>query len=248
MANAILASESPRAVDSARDLICSPVYRLLMPTTLHQELTIYVIDDDQVVLQALVSLLETAGYQTRGFTSAESFLAEPYMSGRGCVVTDLRLEGMSGQDLQKWLVTSGNPMPLIVVTGHATVDVAVEVMETGAVTLLQKPYQPELLIAAVKRAIARANQWSSSSSAGSSSTELAEFRRRMGELSQEERRVMLLMVGGLSNKAISAELACSMRTVDRRRSRVLEKLGVQTVPELARLCGALEQDLVSRPS
>lgn len=213
------------------------------------ELTIYVIDDDQTVLQALVHLLETSGYHTRGFLSAESFLAEPFLPGLGCIITDLKLEGMSGQDLQKWLVTSGYQMPLIVVTGHATVDVAVEIMETGAVTLLQKPYQPDVLISAVKRATERAAHWHHNNAAGGvPNVELIEFRRRLSELTAEERHVMRLMVGGLSNKAISAELACSMRTVDRRRSRVLEKLAVQTVPELARLCGAVEQDLVSRPS
>ncbi len=213
------------------------------------ELTIYVIDDDQTVLQALVHLLETSGYHTRAFLSAESFLAEPILPGLGCIITDLKLDGMSGQDLQKWLVTSGYQMPLIVVTGHATVDVAVEIMETGAVTLLQKPYQPDMLISAVKRATERAAQWYYNNSAGGvPNAELIEFRRRLSELNAEERHVMRLMIGGLSNKAISAELACSMRTVDRRRSRVLEKLDVQTVPELARLCGAVEQDLVSRPS
>lgn len=213
------------------------------------ELTIYVIDDDQTVLQALVHLLETSGYHTRAFLSAESFLGEPILPGLGCIITDLKLDGMSGQDLQKWLVTSGYQMPLIVVTGHATVDVAVEIMETGAVTLLQKPYQPDMLISAVKRATERAAQWYYNNSAGGvPNAELIEFRRRLSELNVEERHVMRLMIGGLSNKAISAELACSMRTVDRRRSRVLEKLGVQTVPELARLCGAVEQDLVSRPS
>lgn len=219
-----------------------------MPTPASLEPTLYVIDDDQAVLESLVGLLAAAGYQTRAFASAESFLAEPILPRPGCVITDLKLGGMSGQDLQKWLTSSGFQMPLIVVTGHATVDVAVEIMETGAVTLLQKPYKPHALMSAVARAVEQATQsFTASTSATSSNDELMEFRRRLANLDDEEQQVMRLMIAGSTNKAISAEIGCSMRTIDRRRSSILEKLAVQTLPELARIYGALERELVSRP-
>jgi len=200
---------------------------------------VYVIDDDLAVLESEVALLEASGIRTRPFASAEAFLSEPIPKVRGCIITDLKLGGMSGQQLQRQLREAKCNLPLIVVTGHATVEVAVTVMETGAVTLLQKPFKPQQLIDAVHRALSR---WETGQpgSVTSRHTELMPFKQRLTLLTREEREVMQMMVAGITNKQISARMNCSMRTVDRRRSSVMTKLGVSSVAEVARLAGLLE--------
>jgi len=192
------------------------------------------IDDDQPVLDSLVELVSAAGFHAQPYSSAEDFLDNFNALTPGCIVTDLRLAGMSGQDLQRRLIDVGCPLPLIVVTGHATVPVAVQIMEHGAVTLLQKPYKPSELLAAIQRALVRPP------TVRPSDTQLAELRQRLATLSHEESQVMRLLLEGRTNKVIAATLELSMRTVDRRRRSVLDKVGVESVPELARLVGILQ--------
>ncbi len=186
------------------------------------------------MLDSLVELVSAAGFHAQPFSSAEEFLDNFNPLSPGCVVTDLRLTGMSGQDLQRHLIEMGCPLPLIVVTGHATVSVAVQIMENGAVTLLQKPYQPSELLAAIRRALVRPVK------ARPSDSQLDEVRQRLATLSDEEMQVMRLLLEGRTNKVIASTLSLSMRTVDRRRRSVLDKVGVESVPELARLIGILQ--------
>lgn len=192
------------------------------------------IDDDQPVLDSLVELVSAAGFHAQPYSSAEDFLDNFNALTPGCIVTDLRLAGMSGQDLQRRLMDVDCPLPLIVVTGHATVPVAVQIMEHGAVTLLQKPYKPSELLAAIQRALVRPP------TVRPSDAQLAELRQRLTTLSHEESQVMRLLLEGRTNKVIAATLELSMRTVDRRRRSVLDKVGVESVPELARLVGILQ--------
>lgn len=198
------------------------------------EPTIFLIDDDQAVLDSLVELVSAAGLRPLAFLSAEEFLDNYSSITPGCIVTDLRLTGMSGQDLQHRLIEMGCPLPLIVVTGHATVPVAVQIMEDGAVTLLQKPYNPTELLAAIRRALDRPIKTMPSDA------QLADVRQRVATLNAEEAQVMQLLLEGRTNKVIAATLSLSMRTVDRRRRSVLDKVGVESVPELARLIGILQ--------
>ena len=197
-------------------------------------LTAYVIDDDRAVLQSVSELLDAAGIPTLGFTSAEQFLHQLTPVTAGCVITDLRMQGMSGADLLRVLTDAGCRLPVVVVSGHADVPITVEVMENGAVTLLQKPYKAEDLLNAVERALNsfRADQ--------QRSQHLNEIRRRIDSLTAEEYAVMQLMIDGKPNKSVAAELDISIRTVDRRRSTVLEKMGVTSAPEVARLVTLLE--------
>jgi two-component system response regulator FixJ len=201
---------------------------------------IYVVDDDAAVLNSLQALLQAHGFQVQCYSSAETFLSEVDMNHRGCVVTDVAMPGMSGVDLVRHLHEAKSPLAVVVVTGVANVPMAVSLMEYGAITLLEKPYDTERLLAAVNRGLTisdeQCEQWQREQ----------EIQRRLNMLTDEERSVMDRLLADKPNKAIAAELHLSLRTVDRRRQSVLEKLGVDSVPELALMLGPLRQAEVAR--
>jgi len=203
-------------------------------TMTQRELIVYLIDDDESVLNSQRELLTAAGISVQPFRSAESFLAELNSQSAGCVVTDLKLSGMSGLDLQRRLIAIDSPLPLIVVSGHANVSTTVELMENGAITLLQKPYDAHQLLGAVQRGL---DQFVESRKIAQ---EINSIQRRLNSLTDAEMSVLELMIAGRPNKVISTELEISMRTVDRRRSIVLEKMQVDSAPELARLVALVE--------
>ncbi len=203
-------------------------------TMTQRELIVYLIDDDESVLNSQRELLTAAGISVQPFRSAESFLAELNSQSAGCVVTDLKLSGMSGLDLQRRLIAIDSPLPLIVVSGHANVSTTVELMENGAITLLQKPYDAHQLLGAVQRGL---DQFVESRKVAQ---EINSIQRRLNSLTDAEMSVLELMIAGRPNKVISTELEISMRTVDRRRSIVLEKMQVDSAPELARLVTLVE--------
>lgn len=201
-----------------------------MNSTLTQrDLIVYLIDDDEAVLNSQLELLTAAGISAQSFHSAESFLAVLTSQSAGCVITDLKMSGMSGLDLQRKLIALDSPLPLIVVSGHANVPTTVELMENGAITLLQKPYDAHDLLIAVQRGL---DQFVENRER---TVELNSIQRRLDSLTEAEMRVLELMIAGRPNKVISTDLEISMRTVDRRRSIVLEKMQVDSAPELARL-------------
>lgn len=201
---------------------------------------IYIVDDDAAVLNSLQALFQAHGFQVHCYSSAEHFLSEVAMNRRGCVVTDVAMPGMSGVDLVRRLHEEKSPLSIVVVTGVANVPMAVSLMEYGAVTLLEKPYDTERLLAAVNRGLTlsgqQCEQWQREQ----------EIQRRLNQLTDEERSVMDRLLADKPNKAISAELHLSLRTVDRRRQSVLEKLGVDSVPEMALMLGPLRQAEVAR--
>jgi two-component system response regulator FixJ len=203
-------------------------------TMTQRDLIVYLIDDDEAVLNSQHELLTAAGISVQSYRSAESFLSSLTPHSAGCVITDLKMSGMSGLDLQRKLIASNSPLPLIVVSGHANVPTTVEVMENGAMTLLQKPYDAHEFLYAVQRGLEQfvVNR--------ERVAELISIQRRLDSLSEAEMSVLKLMIAGRPNKVISTELEISMRTVDRRRSIVLEKMRVDTAPELARLVTLVE--------
>jgi two-component system response regulator FixJ len=203
-------------------------------TMTQRDLIVYLIDDDEAVLNSQHELLTAAGISVQSYRSAESFLSSLTPHSAGCVITDLKMSGMSGLDLQRKLIASKSPLPLIVVSGHANVPTTVEVMENGAMTLLQKPYDAHEFLDAVQRGLEQfvVNR--------ERVAELISIQRRLDSLSEAEMSVLKLMIAGRPNKVISTELEISMRTVDRRRSIVLEKMRVDTAPELARLVTLVE--------
>ena len=193
--------------------------------------TIYVIDDDQAVLLSVKALLSQHGYQVRCYLSAREFLDDAPLDRCGCVVTDVQMPDINGIELQQRLLAAKCLLSVVVVTGVADVPMAVTLMESGAVTLLEKPYDHNDLLHAVERGLAASRvRWQQRQ-------QEQEVLDHLAMLTDEERRVMELMVAGKPNKAIARGLELGMRTVDRRRQSVLEKMGVETVPELALLLG-----------
>ena len=194
---------------------------------------IYVVDDDAAVLGSLQALFSAHNYQVQCFSSAEHFLREISINRRGCVITDVAMPGMSGVDLVRRLHEAKSPLSIVVVTGVATVPMAVNLMEFGAFTLLEKPYDSQQLLQAVDRGLTISGQQCEQTQREQ------EIQRRLNQLTDEERNVMDRLLADKPNKAISAELHLSLRTVDRRRQSVLEKLGVGSVPEMALMLGPL---------
>lgn len=191
---------------------------------MHRE-TVFIVDDDASVRDALSLLLSLRGHASATFASAEDFIAAVKPDWRGCVVADIRMPGLSGLQLQAWLREQGLPLPLVVITAHGDVAAARQAFRADAVDFLEKPFEPELLLAAVEQALARARAPAPRPVA----TAIDD-----AALSPREREVMALLVRGLHNRRIAAELGISPRTVEVHKARVLEKLGVASVVELVR--------------
>jgi FixJ family two-component response regulator len=192
---------------------------------------VFVIDDDEAVLLSVQAILSQHGYRVRGFSSAEKFLAEVPSDAVGCAITDVQMPGMDGIELQQRLKASNSLLSVVVVTGVADVPLAVTMMERGAVTLLEKPYDHIDLLDAVAKGFAASRR----------RAELVvnnlTVSQRLATLTHDEREVMECMLANKPNKAIAHALDLSMRTVDRRRRAVLDKMQVKSVPELALLMG-----------
>ena len=199
-----------------------------------RDVSVYLVDDDESILHSQFALLTAAGMSVETFSSAEEFMSSLTPQSAGCVVTDLKMSGMSGLDLQRKLVARNSTLPLIVVSGHVNVSTTVEIMKNGAMTLLQKPYAANEFLEAVQRGL---DQFVENRER---TTELNSIQGRLASLSEGEMAVLELMIAGQPNKVISTELEISMRTVDRWRSIVLEKMQVASAPELSRLVTLVE--------
>lgn len=193
---------------------------------------VYVVDDDEAVLLSVKAILSQHGYDVHGFSSAEEFLAAAPQDVAGCVITDVQMPGMDGVELQQRLKSARSLFSVVVVTGVADVPLAVTMMERGAITLLEKPYDHIDLLDAVAKGVAASRK--QAELVRSEDT----VRERLATLSAEELQVMEYMLADKPNKAISHSLDLSMRTVDRRRRAVLDKMKVKSIPELAILLGA----------
>lgn len=218
---------------------------------MHRE-TIFIIDDDASVRDALMLLLSLRGHACAGFASAEDFLAALRPTWRGCVVADIRMSGMSGLELQALLREQSLPLPVIVITAHGDVAAARQAFRAAAVDFLEKPFDGEQLLGAVEAGLASVRAHAKSESdltlavtealsptsvitRASQTASLSMDFRATTSLSPREREVMALLVRGLHNRRIAEELGISHRTVEVHKARVLEKLGVQSVVELVRL-------------
>jgi FixJ family two-component response regulator len=194
-----------------------------------QESTVFVVDDDRMARESVCALVRSLGVRAESFPSAEDFLAD-YTPGRpGCLVTDVRMLGMSGVELQQKLKEDGVTLPVIVLTAYPRTPLTVKVMQQGAVTLLEKPYEEDDLWDAIRQALAvdartrLERDW------------VQEVRRRLDSLTDKEREVLDGIVAGKSNKAIARELDVSIRTVENRRRDIFTKLQAESVAELVRL-------------
>jgi RNA polymerase sigma factor (sigma-70 family) len=191
--------------------------------------TVFVVDDDDSVRKSLVRLLKAMGYPARPFASAKEFLerwrAEPLP---GCLVLDVQLPGLNGLELQEHLCATSCPIPIIFITGHGDIPMSVRAMKAGAVDFLAKPFQDEALLWAVQEAIARSQRTEAER------CERESVAANYAALTQREREVMALVVRGLPNKQIAAQLGTSVKTIKVHRSRVMEKMQVRSVADLVR--------------
>ena len=198
---------------------------------------IYVVDDDDQARRAVMTLLGAMGVETRGFPSAEEFLAQYDGRRPACLVTDVRMLGMSGLELQEELLRRGESIPVIVLTAFASTPGTVRAMKNGAVTLLEKPCPDDELWEAVRDALAADRQ----TLAQRESRE--DVRRRLETLTPKERDVMKLITAGDANKVVARKLGCSVRTVELHRRGVFQKMVADSLAELVRMVVAVENTL-----
>jgi FixJ family two-component response regulator len=191
--------------------------------------TIFVVDDDSAVRDALKLLLRSVGQPVETFGSAQEFL-DAYAEDRpGCLVLDIRMPGMSGLELQQKLNEKHSILPIIFITGHGDVPMAVEAMQAGAVDFIQKPFRDQDLIDRINQALEKD---------GSNRAALGErndIRRRLETLTPREREVLDLVVHGKANKVIAGDLKLSQRTVEIHRARVMEKMQASSLAHLVRM-------------
>ncbi len=190
---------------------------------------VHVIDDDVDVRQSLAFLLSTAGLSVCVHESAVAFLKALPGADDGCIVTDVRMPDIDGLELQRRLRAQGNSMPVVVMTGHGDVALAVEAMKAGAVDFIEKPFNDEVLLAAIRTALA---QRSTTRERGS---QFDEIRARMKLLSERERQVLDGLVAGKPNKIIAYDLGISARTVEVYRANVMTKMQADSLSHLVRM-------------
>jgi FixJ family two-component response regulator len=190
---------------------------------------VFVVDDDPSVRKSLTRLIAAAGYVVEGFGSAREFLARAPVSGPCCLVLDIRMPGISGLDLQKTLAQAVHRIPVVFITGHGDVPMSVNAMKAGAVDFLTKPFDAEELLDAIQRAVDRdTRDLGREARAGS-------IRARVMTLTPRERQVFALVVTGMLNKQIAAELGIVEKTVKVHRARVMDKMRAGSLAELVRL-------------
>jgi len=190
---------------------------------------VHVIDDDDAVRDSLEFLLRTAKIEVRTYDSATAFLNTVADGAAGCIVTDVRMPGVSGVDLLRQLKARGSTMPVIVITGHGDIQLAVEAMKIGAADFLEKPFDDEVLLASVKAALGRLEK------DAQRDTERAELNNRLATLSTREREVLEGLVAGKANKVIAFDLGISPRTVEIYRAHVMTKMNAGSLSELVRM-------------
>jgi two-component system, LuxR family, response regulator FixJ len=199
-----------------------------------QAATVFVVDDDEGVRNSLRFLLKSVGLATRALASASEFLDVYKPSQPGCLVLDVRMPGMSGLELQQQLNLRGAVIPVIFITGHGDIPMAVEAMQQGAFDFLQKPFRDQDLIDRIQRALER----DARNRVGLD--QHARIRERLDSLTPREREVLALMTCGKPNKIMAAELGVSQRTVEIHRARVMEKSGAASLAQLVRMMMDLE--------
>ena len=193
------------------------------------ERIVYVVDDDEAVRESLAALLQAKSYTVQTFALARDFLDATPTLRPGCLVADIRMPGMDGLELQQRLTERAFNFPLIVITGHGDVPLAVRAMKVGAVDFIEKPFAAEAILASIETALA---QFALS---GEGDMLAAAAASRLALLSPREREVLQGLLAGLPNKSIAYDLAISPRTVEIHRARVMDKMGARSLSELIRM-------------
>ncbi len=213
-----------------------------MPESRESEPVIAIVDDDPSAREGLQSLIESAGWMTETFASAQDFLARPGAEAPSCLVLDLQLPGLSGLDLQKRMAEVGLEIPIVFLTGHGNIPASVQAMKAGAVEFLTKPFDEEELLRAVLEAIERDRR------TRQRHAELRELRDRYESLTAREQQVMQQVVSGLLNKQIAAELNITEFTVKIHRGHVMRKMRADSLPDLVRMAENLGIRSPKRPA
>jgi two-component system, LuxR family, response regulator FixJ len=189
---------------------------------------VYVVDDDEAVRHSLLTLLDSEGYLVRGFASGQEFLAAAPTLGPGCLVVDVRMPGMDGLELQHRLVQGGFCFPIIIMTGHGDIPLAVKAMKAGAADFIEKPFTATI-IDSLEAAFSRL------ATAGDRNLAGAEAAAKLARLSAREREVLEGLLAGLPNKSLAYSLGISPRTVEIHRARVMDKMGARSLSELIQM-------------
>jgi FixJ family two-component response regulator len=204
-----------------------------------KESLVILVDDDPSFRRSTERLLRTAGYQIQSFASALEFLRSPRPDVPACLVSDVRMPGLNGLDLQRELARAGWQIPIIFITGHGDVPTSVRAMKAGAVDFLSKPFRERDLLDAIENALERNRV------AREQRARLAELRGNYESLTPREREVMAHVVSGMLNKQIGAKLNTVEKTVKFHRGHIMEKMGAGSLAELVRMAAALE---IPRPT
>ena len=198
------------------------------------EPTVFIVDDDDAVRRFLTGLIESIDLKVEAYASAKDFL-DAYRPGRpGCLLLDVRMPGMSGLELQRELAERSIELQVVILTGHGNVPVAVQAMKAGAVDFIEKPFNNELLLDRIQRAVAESLR------SGSEREKHGETLRRLGTLTPRERQVFDLVVAGETNKSIAYRLAISEKTVEIHRANVMRKMRARSLASLVHMAVSLE--------
>jgi RNA polymerase sigma factor (sigma-70 family) len=200
---------------------------------------IHIVDDDAAYRTAVARLLEASGYRVALYESAAQLLEAAPPPEAGCILLDVHMEGLSGLELQERLAATGSPLPIVFLTGHADVPSSVRAIKAGAEDFLTKPATKDVLLAAVRRALARFH------ATADNAEKIDALRTRLAKLTPREREVFELVVRGKLNKQVAHQLGTSERTVKAHRHNIMQKLDMQSVAELvlfAERVGVLEQE------
>ncbi len=194
-----------------------------------EQATVFIIDDDAEVRDSLKMLIESVGLVTETYDSAQAFLKVFDPSRPGCLILDVRMRGMSGLSLQQYLNKEPVHPPIIIITGHGDVQMAVRAVKAGASEFLEKPFNEQQLLDSIHIALEQDAEQRGKAS------KLAEIQHRVDRLTEREKEVMELIVNGMLNKNIAHELNISQSTVEAHRSRVMEKMEARTLSDLMRM-------------
>ena len=192
--------------------------------------TVFVIDDDDQVRTSLGRLLRSAGWDVEVFGSAQRFMQRLPFEGVGCVLLDVQMPDMSGPELQKQMLATGVSLPIVYLTGHADVPMSITAMKNGAMDILLKPAEDEIVLSAIGAAIAKHEFVSAQE------MKRAEIEGRLARLSAREREVLEFVIAGRLNKQIAGDLGITEKTVKAHRARVMEKLETRSVAAVVRMC------------
>jgi len=201
---------------------------------MQSEAVVFVVDDDQEVRDAIQLLMESVGLKVEAFASAQDYLDQFTPERHGCLILDIRMAGMSGLELQARLAAEDSYPPIVIITGHGDVPMAVQAIQAGAIDFLEKPFNDQALLDSVHRAIQQ------DASQRGEAVKIADIRTRVARLTPREREVLDLVITGQRNKVIAIDMNVSQSTVEAHRAKVMEKMEASTLSDLMRMMLILE--------